>query len=151
MPNAAEMAVPACPAPKMSCGLSTRLQEARQPALLPQRRQAVVAARQDLPRVALVAHVPHDLVARTLEHVEQRHRELDHAEPGPDVPAGLGDDLDQPLADLLGELRELVRLQVPEVVGAGDGIEQGHGCRSGRRLRSSLDDEAREVCEKRGI
>ena len=44
-----------------------------------------------------------------VELVEQRDAQLDHAEAGADVAAGLGHALDQPLADLLGQLREAGR------------------------------------------
>src|SRR5207253_2916466 len=74
-------------------------QESAQAAPLAQRRQLGVASREDLPRVALVPHVPDDAVARRVEDVQQRDRELDHAEPRADVTAGLGDDVDEPLPD----------------------------------------------------
>src|SRR5205807_8461401 len=67
-------------------------QEPAEPARLAQRREAIVAAGEDFPRIALVPDVPDDLVARRVERATQRHRQLDHAEPRPDVPAGLGDD-----------------------------------------------------------
>src|SRR2546425_6744612 len=42
-------------------------EESRQSALLPQRGEAVIAAGENLPRIALVADVPDDLVVRRIE------------------------------------------------------------------------------------
>src|SRR5205085_7131228 len=52
------------PGAELVVGTLVAPQEPRQAARLTQRRQALVAAGEDLPRVALVAHVPHDPVAR---------------------------------------------------------------------------------------
>ena len=38
-------------------------------------------------RVGLVPDIPHDPVVGRVEHVMQRHRQLDHAEPRPEVTA----------------------------------------------------------------
>ena len=84
------------------------LEEAGEPAFLPQRREAVVPAGEQLPGVALVADVPDDLVARGVEHVEQRDRQLDDAEARADVPAGLRDDVDQAARISVGQRRELL-------------------------------------------
>ena len=46
---------------------------------------------------------------------------------GADVAAGHRDALDQAVADLLGELRELVAAETLQVGGALDGGEKGHG------------------------
>ena len=101
-------------------------QEPAQTAPLAQRRQLGVASREDLPRVALVPHVPDDAVARRVEDVQQRDRELDHAEPRADVAAGLGDDVDEPLPHFGSEHGELLRGEPLDVFGTADGIEQGH-------------------------
>ena len=39
-------------------------------------------------RIGLVADVPDQLVAGRVEHIVQRDGELDHAEPGAEMPAG---------------------------------------------------------------
>ena len=64
-------------------------------------------ARDQLVDVGLVAGVPDDRVARAVEHAVQRQRELDDAQVGREVPARLGDVLDQELADLGRESFEL--------------------------------------------
>ncbi len=76
------------------------LGEAGEPAFLAQRAHAVAAAGEDLVRIGLVADVPDQPVARRVEHVMQRHGQLDHAEPGAEMAAGVGDDLDQVVAQL---------------------------------------------------
>src|SRR2546430_13650306 len=46
---------------------------------------------------------PHDAIARRVEAVAQGDRQLHDAEPGPDVPPRLRDDLDQAAAHVVGE------------------------------------------------
>src|SRR6266702_3865143 len=60
----------------------TAPKESGEPAGLAQCGQPVVAAGEDLPRIALVPDVPDDLVARRVEAIGERNGELDHAEPG---------------------------------------------------------------------
>ena len=123
MPSAADMAVPAWPAPNWSCSLSLRLRKPEIPSLLPERRETVVAAGEQLPGVGLVADVPDDLVARRVELIEQRDAELHDAEAGADVAAGDRAALDEAVADLLGELGELVAAEALQVGGGLDGGE----------------------------
>ena len=98
-------------------------QEPGQAARLAQGRQAIVAAGEDLPGVALMAHVPHDLVARRVEAVAERNGQLDHAQAGADVTAGLGNDVDQPAAHLVGEGLELVAPQAPDIFRPPNGFQ----------------------------
>src|SRR3546814_11963690 len=55
------------------------LGEARKAAAGPQGPDPVAAPGDDLVRIALVADVPHDLVARRVEHIMQRGGQLDDA------------------------------------------------------------------------
>src|SRR5258708_5691913 len=80
----------ACPAPGLAQG-----------------REPVVATGEDLPRVALVADIPEDFVARGVEGPAEGDRQLDDPQPRADVAAGLRDDVDQPLPYLVGELLQL--------------------------------------------
>ena len=64
---------------------------AGQPAGLAQLGEAGLAAGDDLVHVGLVAGVPQDGVGRRLEHPVQGERQLDGAEVGAEVAAGLGD------------------------------------------------------------
>ena len=79
--------------------------EAGQAAALAQRADAVAPAGQDLVRVGLVADVPDQPVARRVEDVVQRDRQLDDAEPGAEMAAGDRDGVDRLGAQLVGDLR----------------------------------------------
>ena len=87
-------------------GLGDRA-ERGEAAVLADRRELVAAAGEDLVRVGLVADVPEDLVAGGVQHRVQRDRQLAGPEVRAEVPADLADRVDDVLADLLGELREL--------------------------------------------
>src|SRR5262245_36457624 len=56
------------------------LEEARDAAFLTQRLERLVAPGQNFVRISLVSNVPHELIARRIEHVMQRDRELDDPE-----------------------------------------------------------------------
>ena len=56
-----------------------RIGEARQPAELPQRAEALPAAGEQLVDVALVADVPQDAVGGRIEQEMQRDGQLDHS------------------------------------------------------------------------
>jgi hypothetical protein len=75
-------------------------------------------------RIGLVADVPDQPVARRVEHVVQRHGELDHAQPGAEMAAGDRNGRDRLLAQLVGELAQLVGLQPTDVGRDVDGIEK---------------------------
>ena len=82
-----------------------------------------------LVNVGLVAHVENELVLGRAEHAVQRDGQFDHAEVRPEVSAdarrvGLAHHVDQLLADLLGELREVALGQRLQVVGRLDLVEQ---------------------------
>ena len=80
---------------------------AGQAAGLAQLGEAGLAPGDDLVHVGLVAGVPDDGVGRRVEHPVQRQRQLDGAEVGPEVAAGLGHGLDDEVADLAGEIVQL--------------------------------------------
>ena len=81
--------------------------EAGETAVLADRAEPVAAASQQLVRVALVAHVPDDLVLGTLQHAVQGDGEVDGAQARGEVPAGLAHAGEDGLADLVGEQRQL--------------------------------------------
>ena len=114
------------------------VEEAGEPVALADAAEAVaVAAGEQLVDVALVGDVEDELVARCIENAVQGDRELDHAEVGPEVPAVVRGDLDEFLADLLGEAVELVDRQGLHVGRAGDGGQKRRQRRGlGRRRRS---------------
>ena len=78
--------------------------------------ELVAAAGEDLVRVGLVADVPDDLVGGRVEQAVQGHRDLAGAEVGAEMAADLADRVDDQLAHLLGDLLELVVVQVVEVL-----------------------------------
>jgi hypothetical protein len=81
-------------------------------------------------RVALVADVPHELVARRVEDVVQGHGQLHHAEPRADVPPRARAHVDEALADLVRERAQVVAREGLEVGRRLDAVEERHG-RSG--------------------
>ena len=105
-------------------GALAALGEAAEAAALAQRRQPVAPAGQHLVGIGLVADVPDQLVVGRVEHIVQRHGELDHAEPGAEMAAGLRHHLDHLLAEFAGELGQLVFGQLTQVGRSADTIEQ---------------------------
>ncbi len=101
------------------------LGEAGEPAAHAQRADAVAPAGQDLVRIGLVADVPDQAVVRRVEHVVQRNRQLDHAEAGAEMAAGDRDRVDGLLAQLVGELAELLDLEGAQIRRRLDEVEQG--------------------------
>ena len=98
--------------------------KARGAAPLAQLRHLRAAPGQDLVRVRLVADVPDDAVARRVEDVVQRDRQLDGAEVRREVAAGLRDRVQQEGAKLARELRQLARGKPAQVGGRVDRFEQ---------------------------
>ena len=99
------------------------VREAGEAALLAECLEARVAAGQQLVRVALVADVEDEPVAREVKCPMQRDRELDRAEVRGEVAARPVDHARDPPADVLGEAREVLGRQLPEVLRALDLIE----------------------------
>src|SRR2546427_106790 len=102
-------------------------QKAGPPPARPQRVQPVVAAGQVLPRIALMADAPDDLAARRVEGGAERARQLDDAQAGADVTAGLRHHVDQALPDFVGQLLELLRGKRLHVLGTMDRLENQFG------------------------
>ncbi len=82
--------------------------EAAEAAALPKRADAVAPAGHDLVRIGLVPDVPDQLVAGRIEHIMERDRQLDDAEPGAEMPAGHRHRRDRLLPELVGKLRQLL-------------------------------------------
>ena len=97
---------------------------ARQPAGLAELLEAGPAPGDDLVDVRLVAGVPQHGVGGGVEHPVQREGELDGTEVGAEVPAGLGDGLHDEVAELAGELVELLVAEGPQIGRLVDGVEE---------------------------
>jgi hypothetical protein len=98
--------------------------EARKPAALAQSADAVAAAGEDLVRIALMADVPDQPVARRIEDIVKGDRQLDHPQAGTEMAAGHGDRVDQILAQLVGDLRQFLLLKLAQILRIGDLIQQ---------------------------
>ena len=71
-----------------------------------------------------MADIPDQPVVGRVEHVVQRHRQLDHAEPGAEMAAGDRDGIDRLGAQLVRELAQAVLGQAPQVGRELDAVEQ---------------------------
>ncbi len=71
--------------------------------LLAQGAHALAPAGEDLMRIRLMAHVPHQPVVRGVEDVMQRDGQLDHAQAGTEMPTGLTDRVEQFQAQFIGQ------------------------------------------------
>ena len=89
-----------------------------------------------------MAGVPDDRVVWGVEHAVQRERELDRAEVRAEVSAVRRDRLHDQVADLVGELVELGRVEATEVGGTGDGVEDGHD-RAAQRVDAAARSDSR--------
>ena len=78
---------------------------------LPELCHAFAAAGQDLVRIRLMTDVPHQAIARRIEDVMQRDRQLHRTEVGRQMAAGPADRAYDEFAQLARELRQLVRIQ----------------------------------------
>jgi len=83
------------------------LRKAGNAILLAQGMHALAPARQNLVRIGLVAHVPHDTVVRRVEHIVQRDGQLDRAQVGRQVAARLGNGVEQEAAQFLRQRHQL--------------------------------------------
>ena len=82
---------------------------------LAERPETLVAARQQLVRIGLVAGVPDDPVPRRIEQPVKGDGQLDDAERRAEMAAGQRDGLDDRLADLLRHLAQLLVVQATQI------------------------------------
>ena len=71
------------------------LEKSGEPIFLAQRFEPVGPAGEKLVRVALVSHIPHEPILRSVEDRMQRDRQLDDPQSSPYMATGSGADLDQ--------------------------------------------------------
>ena len=109
------------------------LGETGQPAPGAQRANAIAPAGQDLVRIGLMADVPDQAIARSVEHIVQGGRQLDDAEAGAEMAACDRDRIDGFLTQLVGDLPDLFHLEPAQIFRGADGVEErrltkyGHG------------------------
>ena len=84
-------------------------------AQLLERGHRLAPAGEDLVRVGLVAHVPDDAVVRGVEHIVQRNRQLDRAQVGRQVAAGLAHRAQHEAAQFVGQALEFAARQATQV------------------------------------
>ena len=108
-------------------GALAALGEAAHAAVLPQRGEALATPGEELVDVGLVPDVEDDPVVRAVERAVNAERELDDAEVGRQVAAGLRDRGHEFVADLLGELRELGLSEALDVARRLYGVENSFG------------------------
>jgi hypothetical protein len=89
-----------------------------------QARHPTAPSGEDLVGIGLVAHVPHQPVLGSIEHVMQGNGELDGAEVGGQVPAGVRDRFQHELPQLSGQPWQRFALQLPQLVRVVDQIKE---------------------------
>ncbi|MCY1233626.1 hypothetical protein D9M72_461760 [compost metagenome] len=99
--------------------------EAGKAAFLAQRPDAVATAGQDLVRIALVADVEDQPVIRRVEDLVDGNRQFDNAEAGAEMAAGARHRVDHFRSDLTGKLRQILVVDLLQIVGESHLVEQG--------------------------
>ncbi len=99
--------------------------EAGQAARLPQGADAVAAAGEELVGIRLVAHVPDQPVARRIEEIMERDGQFHDAQPRAQMTARHGDGVDQFCPQFIRKLRQLLGLELAQILGCADRIEEG--------------------------
>ena len=97
-------------------------QKAAQAAELANRRETIAPAADELVGVGLVAGVPNDAILRRVEHIVQRQRQLHRAQGRSKVTAHFRHHRDHFLANLLGQLRQLVESKLAHIARIIDAI-----------------------------
>ena len=98
--------------------------EARQAAAGAQGANAVAAAGEDLVRIGLVADVPDQAVARRVEDVVEGSGQFDHAEASAEMSTGYRNRIDGFLTQFVGNLPDLLYLELPQIVRGSDRVEK---------------------------
>ncbi len=86
--------------------------------------EAVAPAGQQLMHIGLVADVEDKAIGRRIENGVQRDGQLDHAQIRPEMAAGLGQNGDEFVANLLGQLGKLLHRYFFDIGGGINGIEK---------------------------
>src|SRR5215210_7090044 len=97
----------------MSCAVTvvfafSAQQKAVQSLVLAHCMNTIEPASKHLVHITLMADVENESVRRSVEHTMQRNRQLHHPQVRPEMPAGFRERLNQNVAHLLGELRQIL-------------------------------------------
>ncbi len=98
--------------------------EAGYAAVLSQRRHPLPPPGENLMGVGLVADIPDQAIMGRIEYIVQRHGELDRAEIGRQVAAGVRHRMNQVVTQFPGELRELLAFECAHVRRIADLLEK---------------------------
>src|SRR5262249_19544525 len=85
---------------------------------------AVAPTGDDLVGIGLVSDIPDEPVVRRIEHVVERHCELDHAQARAQVSAGHRDSADRLLTQLVRELAQVAFRKLAQILRRVDAVEQ---------------------------
>ncbi len=99
--------------------------EGGQAVLLAQAGHAFATTGEDLVRIGLVAHVPHQPVFRGVEDVMQGHGQFDDAQAGAEVTAGLAHGPQEKGAQFVGDGFQLGVIELAQLHRRVDAVEQG--------------------------
>ena len=87
-------------------------------------RGKILAPRQELVHVCLMARVEHDRVLRRTEDAVHTDREFNHAKVGPQVPSGTRDVVDEELPNLARQLIQLSGIEAAQLPRCGAARQQ---------------------------
>src|SRR5262245_39306058 len=104
------------------------LGEAREAPAHAQRPDLIPPRGQNLVRIGLVADVPDQTIARRVEQIVKRDRELDDPETCPEVSAGHSDRANCLSPQLVGDLPQLLLVKAAQIRRGIDGVEDRSGC-----------------------
>ena len=91
---------------------------------LPDGAHAIAPIGQYFVGVALMSHVPNQLVVGGVENRMQGHGQFHHAQPGTKVPAGLRNTINHLGAHFISQLAQLLLAEITHVTWLFDGVEQ---------------------------
>ncbi len=99
--------------------------EGGQAVLLAQGGHLFAAAGEDLVWIGLMADIPDQAIFRRLIDIVQSDGQLDHAQPGPEMTTGLTNSPEQEQAQLIRQFRQARYIQLPQLGGAVNAVQQG--------------------------
>lgn len=89
------------------------------------RANPVPPAGEDLMRIALMANIPDQPVFGCVEHIMDRRRQLNHAQPRAQMPAGYRNRANHLAAQFIGKLAQIANVQFAKVGGNLYLVQQG--------------------------